>query len=170
MVLPLHQRARLMETLRTLSYNVRTNPNIESLALDFLEVVTSDSQSTMELTSHTLKSLFAKSVGVDKIILDADNLEVLNLNALNLDLFELIGKGTLKHLKIDDVSVTHMDIGESTDHLEVVDVSNFTIVRPKLYSMISRASNLRMLRFWGVSLMMRMRLWTQKPLLFHFLF
>ncbi|KAG8078548.1 hypothetical protein GUJ93_ZPchr0007g3508 [Zizania palustris] len=115
MVLPLHQRARLMETLRTLSYNVRTNPNvnilrnvggrtldlsllvaacpkIESLALDFLEVVTSDSQSTMELTSHTLKSLFAKSVGVDKIILDADNLEVLNLNALNLDFLSSLGR------------------------------------------------------------------------------
>jgi hypothetical protein len=29
-------------------------------------------------------------------------------------------------------------------------VSNFTIVWPKFYSMISRAFNLRMLRFWGV--------------------
>jgi hypothetical protein len=71
----------------------------------------------MELTSHTLKSLFAKLVGIDKIILDADNLEVLHLNALNLDLFELVSKGSLKHLKIDDVSVTQLDIGDSTDHL-----------------------------------------------------
>ncbi|KAI5003690.1 hypothetical protein ZWY2020_030850 [Hordeum vulgare] len=105
-----------------LSLLVAACPKIESLALDVLEIVTSDSQSTMELTSHTLKSIFVKTVGVDKIILDADNLEVLHLNALNLDLFELSGKGTLKHLKIDDVSVTHLDIGESTDHLEVVDV------------------------------------------------
>ena len=133
-----------------LSLLVAACPKIELLALDVLEVVTSDPQSTMELTSHTLKSLFAKSVGVDKIILDADNLEVLHLNALNLDLFELIGKRTLKHLKIDDVSVTHLDIGDSTDNLEIVDVSNFTIVWPKFYNMISRASNLRMLRFWGV--------------------
>ncbi|NP_001168702.1 F-box/LRR-repeat protein [Zea mays] len=133
-----------------LSLLVAACPRIESLALDVLEVVTSELQSTMELTSHTLKSLFAKSVGVDKIILDADNLEVLHLNALNLDLFELNGKGTLKHFKIDDVSVTHLDIGDNTDHLEAVDVSNFTIVWPKFYSMISRASNLRMLRFWGV--------------------
>jgi hypothetical protein len=176
------------ETLRSLSYNVRTIPNVnilEKCGRQKLEVLDLDHNTitgvepsyqrftclkslslrhfsisaldlsllvaaTMELTSHTLKSLFAKSVGVDKIILDADNLEVLHLNALNLDLFELIGKGTLKHLKIDDVSVTHLDIGDSTDNLEVVDVSNFTIVWPKFYNMISRASNLRMLRFWGV--------------------
>ncbi|XP_010907587.1 F-box/LRR-repeat protein At1g67190 [Elaeis guineensis] len=125
-------------------------PKIESLTLDTLEIVTSDSQSTMELSSQTLKSIYAKSIGVDKIILEADNLESLQLNALNLDLFELIGKGTLKHLKIDDVSVTHLDIGENTDHLEVVDVSNFTIVWPKFYHMISRSSKLRKLRLWGV--------------------
>ncbi|URE42631.1 hypothetical protein MUK42_13591 [Musa troglodytarum] len=125
-------------------------PRIESLTLDALEIVTSDSQSLMELSSQTLKCLYAKSVGVDKIILEADNLEILNLNALNLDFFELIGKGTLRHLKIDDVSVTHLDIGESMDHLEVVDVSNFLIVWPKFYHMISRASKLRRLRLWGV--------------------
>ncbi|KAG1331682.1 F-box/LRR-repeat protein [Cocos nucifera] len=125
-------------------------PKIESLTLDTLEIVTSDSQSTMELSSQTLKSIYAKSIGVDKIILEADNLESLHLNALNLDLFELIGKGTLKHLKIDDVSVTHLDIGENADHLEVVDVSNFTIVWPKFYHMISRSSKLRKLQLWGV--------------------
>ncbi|KAL5673291.1 hypothetical protein ACJX0J_017597 [Zea mays] len=46
-------------------------------------------------------SLFAKSVGVDKIILDADNLE------------------------IDDVSVTHLDIGDNTDHLEADEIASF---------------------------------------------
>lgn len=125
-------------------------PKLASLALDVLEIVTSDSQSTIELNSSTLKSLYAKKLSVDKIILDADNLESLQLNALNLDLFELIGKGTLKHLKIDDVSVTHLDIGESTDHLEVIDVSNFTIMWPKFYQIISRSSQLRKLRLWGV--------------------
>ncbi|XP_020114801.1 F-box/LRR-repeat protein At1g67190 [Ananas comosus] len=133
-----------------LSLLVAACPKIEFLTLDALEIVTSDSQSTMELGSPTLKSLYAKSVGVDKIILEADNLKVLHLNALNLDLFELIGKGTLKHLRIDDVSVSHLDIGESTDHLEVVDVSNFTIMWPKFYHMISRSSKLRTLRLWGV--------------------
>ncbi|KAJ6803315.1 F-box/LRR-repeat protein [Iris pallida] len=125
-------------------------PKIESLALDALEIVTSDSQSTMELSSPTLRDIYARALGVDKIILEADNLVSLHLNALNLDLFELIGKGTLKHLRIDDVSVTHLDIGESTDHLEVIDVSNFTIMWPKFYHMISRSSKLRRLRLWGV--------------------
>lgn len=125
-------------------------PKIESLALDALEIVTSDSQSTMELSSPTLKNVYAKKLGVDKIILDADNLESLHLNALNLDLFELIGKGTLKHLKIDDVSVTQLEIGESTEHLEVLDVSNFTIMWPKFYQMISRSSKLQSIRLWGV--------------------
>ncbi|XP_072999901.1 F-box/LRR-repeat protein At1g67190 [Typha latifolia] len=133
-----------------LSLLVAACPKIESLTLDALEIVTSDSQSTMELSSQTLKNFNAKSVGVDKIILEADNLEVLHLNALNLDLFELIGKGTLKHLKIDDVSVTQFDIGENTDHLEVVDVSNFTIMWPRFYHMISRSSKLRRLRLWGI--------------------
>ncbi|EHA8587753.1 F-box/LRR-repeat protein [Cocos nucifera] len=125
-------------------------PKIESLTLDTLEIVMSDSHSTMELSSQTLKRIYAKSIGVDKIVLEADNLESLHLSALTVDLFELIGKGTLKHLKIDDVSVTHLDIGENTDHLEVVDVSNFTIVWPKFYHMISRSSKLRRLRLWGV--------------------
>ncbi|ONK71246.1 uncharacterized protein A4U43_C04F6430 [Asparagus officinalis] len=125
-------------------------PKIESLALDELEIVTSDSQSTMELSSSTLNHVYARKLSVDKIILDADNLESLHLNALNLDLFELIGKGSLKHLKIDDVSVTHLDIGESTDHLDVIDVSNFTIMWPKFYQMISRSSKLQRLRLWGV--------------------
>ncbi|XP_072964512.1 F-box/LRR-repeat protein At1g67190 [Typha angustifolia] len=133
-----------------LSLLVAACPKIESLTLDALEIVSSDSQSTMELSSQTLKNFNAKSVGVDKIILEADNLEVLHLNALNLDLFELIGKGTLKHLKIDDVSVTQFDIGENTDHLEVVDVSNFTIMWPRFYHMISRSSKLRRLRLWGI--------------------
>jgi len=125
-------------------------PKIESLALDALEIVTSDSQSTIELSSSTLKNVYAKKLGIDKIILEADNLESLHLNALNLDLFELIGKGTLKHLRIDDVSVTQLDIGESTDHLEVIDVSNFTVMWPKFYQMISRSSKLQRLRLWGV--------------------
>lgn len=56
----------------------------------------------------------------------------------------------MRILKIDDVSVIHLDIGESTENLEVVDVSNFTIMWPKFYHMISRSSKLKRLRLWGV--------------------
>lgn len=124
-------------------------PKIEILTLVSLEIVTSDSQSSMELSSPTLRSLYAKALAIDKIILEADNLEILHLDALNLDLFELIGKSSLKNLKLDDVSITHLDIGESTDHLEVIDVSTFAIMLPKFYQMVSRSSKLRKLRLWG---------------------
>lgn len=125
-------------------------PKIESLTLVSLEIMTSDSQSSMELNSLTLRSLYAKALVVDKIILDVDNLETLHLDALNLDLFELIGKGALKNLKLDDVSITHLDIGESMDNLEVIDVSTFTIMWTKFYQMVFRSSRLRKLRLWGV--------------------
>ncbi|KAJ0976728.1 hypothetical protein J5N97_012202 [Dioscorea zingiberensis] len=133
-----------------LSLLLATCLRIEELALDRLELVWSDAQSTMVLYSSTLKSIYLRSLGVDKIVLEADNLEILHLHALNLDLFELIGKGALKHLKIDDVSVSHLDIGDFTENLEAVDVSNFTINWPKIYQMISRASKLRRLRLWSV--------------------
>ncbi|KAJ3677962.1 hypothetical protein LUZ60_001765 [Juncus effusus] len=130
---------------------VKSCPKIESLTLDGLEIVTADSQSTMDLVSQTLKYFCAKSIGVDKILLEAENLETLFLNALNLDLFELIGKGTLKNLTIDDVSVTQLEMGDnSTLNLEIVDVSNFTIIWPKFYHTINRAVNLKKLRIWGV--------------------
>lgn len=125
-------------------------PKIEALTLVYLEIVTSDSQSSMELSSQTLRSFYAKALAVDKIVLEADNLDTLHLDALNLDLFELIGRSALKNLKLDDVSITHLDIGENTDHLEVIDVSTFAIMMPKFYQMVSRSSKVRKLRLWGV--------------------
>lgn len=56
---------------------VKACQNIESLTLDALEMVTADSQSTMDLISQTLQTFCAKSIGVDKIVLEANNLETL---------------------------------------------------------------------------------------------
>ncbi|KAG6515233.1 hypothetical protein ZIOFF_025618 [Zingiber officinale] len=125
-------------------------PRIESLTLDAMEIVTSDSHSPMELSSTTLKFLLLKSIVVDKIVLEADNLESLHLNDLNLDSFELIGKSNLEHLKIHDVIVSYLNIGEYLGHLKIVDVSNVTIMVLQFYHMISRASKLRTLRLRGV--------------------
>lgn len=156
---PSYQRFPFLKVLSLRSVNISALdlsllfaacPGIEVLTLDHLEIVWSDAQPSMELCSSTLKSIYIKSLGVDKIVLEADNLESLHLHALNLDLFELIGKGSLKHLRIDDVSVTHLDIGDCTENLEAVDVSNFTIMWPKFYQMMSRASKLRRLRLWSV--------------------
>lgn len=125
-------------------------PKIERLTLINPEVAMSDGQVTVELSSLTLKCLYVEAVSLDKLILEADSLEDLHLKDCALELFELTGKGTLKHFKIDDVSIIHLDIGEILEDLEVVDVSNFTILWPRFYHMISRSSNLRVLRLWDV--------------------
>lgn len=133
-----------------LSLLLTTCPKIEVLTLVSLDIVMSDHQATMELTSNTLKDVYVEAISLDKFILEADSLEKLHLKDCTLEVFELIGKGMLRFLKIDDVSVIHLDIGENAEKLEIVDVSNFTIMWAKFYHMISRSSTLRKLRLWGV--------------------
>ncbi|KAK6126377.1 hypothetical protein DH2020_039877 [Rehmannia glutinosa] len=125
-------------------------PKIEVLTLDSLDIFMSDSQATMELTSYSLKDIYVEAISLDKFILEADSLVKLHLKDCALEVFELIGKGMLRFLKIDDVSVIHLDIGENGENLEIVDVSNFTVMWAKFYHMISRSSKLRKLRLWDV--------------------
>ncbi|CAK9188144.1 unnamed protein product [Ilex paraguariensis] len=125
-------------------------PKIEVLNLMSLDIAMSDTQTTMLLSSLSLKDIYVEAISLDKFILEADSIERLHLKDCTLEVFELVGKGTLRLLKIDDVSVIHLDIGESTENLEVVDVSNFTIMWAKFHHMISRSSKLRRLRLWGV--------------------
>ncbi|GER54221.1 F-box family protein [Striga asiatica] len=125
-------------------------PKIEFLNLISLDIVMSDPQATMDLSSSSLKDIYVEAISLDKFILEADSLEKLHLKDCTLEVFELVGKGMLKYLKIDDVSVIHLDIGDSADNLEIVDVSNFTIMWAKFHHMISRSSKLRKLRLWGV--------------------
>ncbi|CAH8360615.1 unnamed protein product [Eruca vesicaria subsp. sativa] len=125
-------------------------PVVESLELVSLEIAMSDAQVTIELSSPTLKSVYFDGISLDKFILEADCIEFLHMKDCVLELFELIGNGTLKHFKLDDVSVIHLDIMETSDSLEVVDVNHFTMVWPKFYQMISRSQNLRKLRLWDV--------------------
>ncbi|XP_027073089.1 F-box/LRR-repeat protein At1g67190 [Coffea eugenioides] len=125
-------------------------PKIEVLTLVSLDVVMSDPQATMELSSNSLKDINVEAISLDKFILEADSLEKLHLKDCTLEVFELVCKGSLKLLRIDDVSVIHLDIGESAENLEVVDVGNFTIMWAKFHHMISKSSKLRRLRLWGV--------------------
>ncbi|CAI9097745.1 OLC1v1034226C1 [Oldenlandia corymbosa var. corymbosa] len=125
-------------------------PKIEVLTLVSLDVVMSDPLATMELSSNSLKEVYVEAISLDKFILEADSIEKLHLKDCTLEVFELVGKGTLKLLRIDDVSVIHLDIGESAENLEVVDVSNFTIMWAKFHHMISKSSILKRLRLWGV--------------------
>lgn len=125
-------------------------PRIEALELVNPEIAMSDAMVTVELSSSTLKSVYVEAISLDKFILEADGIESLHLKDCALEVFELIGKGTLKNFRIDDVSVIHLDIGETVENLESVDISNFTIIWPKFYQMISRSSNLKRLRLWDV--------------------
>ncbi|KAF5744849.1 F-box/LRR-repeat protein [Tripterygium wilfordii] len=125
-------------------------PKVEIVELINPEIAVSDAQVTVELSSTTLKSIYVEAISLDKFILEADNIECLHLKDCTLELFELIGKGTLKHFKIDAVSVIHLDVGDAVDNLEVVDISNFTIIWPKFYQMISKSSKLKTLRLWDV--------------------
>nr|KYP71117.1 F-box/LRR-repeat protein At1g67190 family [Cajanus cajan] len=112
------------DSLRQLRYNVRTTPSfniIEKCSRQRLEV----------------------------LILACNSIAGVEPNC-TFEVFELIGKGTLKVLKIDDVSVIHLDIGDGTENLEIIDVCKFTIMWPKFYHMISKASKLYKLRLWGV--------------------
>ncbi|XAR64652.1 hypothetical protein NMG60_11008411 [Bertholletia excelsa] len=125
-------------------------PKIEVLSLVSLDIAMSDAQTTMELNSASLKDIYVEAISLDKFILEVDRLEKLHLKDCTLEVFELVSKGTLKFLKIDDVSVIQLDIGEGIENLEVVDVRNFTIMWPKFHHMISRSSKLKRLKLWGV--------------------
>lgn len=123
---------------------------IEVLNLVSLDIIMSDPQATMELSSNSLKDIYIEAISLDKFILEADSLEKLHLKDCTLEVFELVGKGMLRLLKIDDVSVIHLDIGESAENLEIIDVSNFTITWAKFHHMISRSSRLQRLRLWDI--------------------
>ncbi|XP_027188236.1 F-box/LRR-repeat protein At1g67190-like [Cicer arietinum] len=125
-------------------------PKLEVLNIFCPEITMLDSQASIELSSSSLKVLLVESFNFDKFVLQADSLECLDLKDCNFDVFELIGKDTLKVLRIDDVSINHLDIGDSTENLEIVDVCNFTIMWPKFYHIISKASKLNRLRLWDV--------------------
>ncbi|KAG4916459.1 hypothetical protein JHK87_054016 [Glycine soja] len=125
-------------------------PKLETLAMVGVEIAMSDSQASVELSSVSLKFFDLELFSSDKFILEADLLEKLHLKDCSFEAFELIGKGTLKVLKIDDVNIIHLDIGDSTENLEIIDVCNFTVMWPKFYHMISKASKLYKLRLWGV--------------------
>ncbi|KAK7378789.1 hypothetical protein VNO80_04237 [Phaseolus coccineus] len=133
-----------------LSLLLSSCPKLETLAMVSPEIAISDSQASVELISVSLKDFHLELFSSDKFILDVDLLEKLHLKDCTFEIFELVGKGTLKALKIDDVSVIHLDIGDGTENLEIVDVCNFTIMWPKFYHVISKASKLYKLRLWGV--------------------
>lgn len=133
-----------------LSHLLISCPKIEILNLVSLDIVMSDLPATMDLSSNSLRDIYVEAISLDKFTLEADSLEKLHLKDCTLEVFELVGNGTLRFLKIDDVSAIHLDIGESNENLEVVDVCSYTIMWAKFHQMISHSSKLRKLRLWDV--------------------
>lgn len=125
-------------------------PKLESFSLVDPELTVPDGANYLELSNPSLKSIYVEDVSLDKLVLEADNLESLHLKDTTIELFEVVSKGSLKQLKFQDVAIAHLDIGELTDDLKVVDVSGFTIMWPKFNQMISRSAKLRRLRIWDV--------------------
>ncbi|KAK2352430.1 F-box/LRR-repeat protein [Trifolium repens] len=123
-------------------------PKIEALELVNPKIAISDSPATIEVSSPTLKSVYIVGISCDKFVLDADGIESLHLRSCVIEVFKLIGRGTLKHLTIEIVSIIHLDIGDTIEDIESVDTSYSTTIWPKFYHMISRSPNLKKLRLW----------------------
>lgn len=74
-----------------------------------------------------------------KLILKADGIECLHLKDCIINDFDLIGKQTLKHLKIDGASILDLDIGDTTYNLHIIDVSSLATNWPKFYQSIAKS-------------------------------
>ncbi|XP_050230628.1 F-box/LRR-repeat protein At1g67190-like [Mercurialis annua] len=127
-------------------------PKIETFNLMRPVIATSDSLTVLELKSFSLKHIYVQGICFDKFILEADSLEKLSLSNCTLVIFELIGQGSLRVLKMANVSIFHLEFGENTLNLEVVNVSNFTSTWLQFYRIISKSSKLTRLRLWNVEL------------------
>ena len=123
-------------------------PKLESFSLIDTDVTLSGSGNTLELSSSSLNSFYTEDLTMENVILEADHLENLSLKDSIIERFVLKSKNSLHELKIENTSIGDMDIGEATELLEVLDVSDFEMLWPQFFQMISRASKLRKLRLW----------------------
>jgi len=123
-------------------------PKLETFILMEPEINPSGSEMTVSLTSSSLLAFYMEDVSLENFTLKADHLESLVLRNSSIERFSLKSRNSLHELKIDSISITHMDIGEATDLLEVLDVREFEMPWPQFFQMISGASKLQKLRLW----------------------
>ncbi|KAL8112002.1 hypothetical protein AgCh_019635 [Apium graveolens] len=123
-------------------------PNMEVFNLDSLEFVMSHETTTIEFTTSTLKEASLQYVCFDNFILKADNLEKLQVRKCSFTAFDLLGKGTLRFLEIEYVIMSHFDIGENFQNLEVVNVNNHQVIWENFHHMIARSAGLTRLKLW----------------------
>ncbi|KAG6632104.1 hypothetical protein CIPAW_13G136300 [Carya illinoinensis] len=126
------------ETLRQLFYNVRTTPSVNiieifgRLKLEML-VIERNSISGIFRIFPCLKglslsfrlqcqmhNLYVEAINLDNFTLVAERIECLHLKDCALEVFGFAGRGTLKQLKTDDVSVLYLHIAETAENLETI--------------------------------------------------
>ncbi|KAE8735603.1 F-box/LRR-repeat protein [Hibiscus syriacus] len=163
-------------TLRRLFYKVRTSPNVNILEIcgrQKLEILAVAHRSITGVEPNFQKFPCLKSLSLSYVSISDLDLRLLLTACPKLECLELVDPEitisdaqmtlelssptlkeylcTLKYFKFDDVIVIHLDICETVDNLEVVDVSSYAIFWTKFYQMISRSSKLRKLRLWDVA-------------------
>ncbi|KAL8111978.1 hypothetical protein AgCh_019614 [Apium graveolens] len=123
--------------------------NLVVFSLDRLEFVESHETTTIEFTTSTLlKEVSLQNMSFDNFILKADNLEKLQVRKCSFTAFDLLGKGTLKFLEIEYVIMSHFEIGENFQNLEVVNVNNHQVIWENFHHMIARSAGLTRLKLW----------------------
>lgn len=135
---------------RSLSLLITACPKLE-----FLSITTPEFQDTvvpkLNLRCPSLKMI--NVVGMDfpaTFKLEARRLEHLHLKSCRFECFQLIDNDILKNIRIEYGSVGHLNLWESTNNLEVVQI-HFTRMWPKFYHKLLRSSlKLRRLTLWNV--------------------
>lgn len=123
-------------------------PKLEVFSLIETDINVSNSANTLRLTSSSLHTFYTEDLTLDNVILEADHLETLHLKSTQMDTFVLKSKNSLRVLKIEGTNMMDMDIGEASELLEDLDVSDFEMSWSRFFPIISRASKLSKLRLW----------------------
>lgn len=124
-------------------------PKLETFSL--IALVDTGSETTLELTSSSLRAFYTEDLTLENVILEADHLQSLFLKDSVIDCFVLKSRNSTLHvLKIENTNIAELDIREAMGLLEVLDLSDFEILWPQFFQMISCASKLRTLRLWRI--------------------
>lgn len=124
-------------------------PKLESLELTKLEHGVPLAK--LEVRAPNLRRFSILDLCLDKLMLESDSIEYLHLRDCNLEHLKVIGKGSLKKILIDNVIMRHLEICDSAENLETIDISNFMISQSEFYQLISKSSKLRTLKLWDVA-------------------
>ncbi|KAM7273782.1 hypothetical protein ACFE04_028446 [Oxalis oulophora] len=103
---------------------------------------------TLVIRSPTLTHVYVELVMLDNFTLEAENIELLHFKDCLFEVLEFVGKGTLMNFTIDRCQFPFIDINETFEKLQFVEISNYSIIMPEFYKMMLRSSNLKKLVLW----------------------